>query len=384
MLNKRVMVAVVLVLAAVAGCSSDDDGDAAPDQTAVEAPESGAETTTTDAAAADDDRADPAQPGPFSVGRRTETVTDASREDRVLTVEVWYPSAEQAEPTAYEIIPGVEFASELSTVDAEPSPEGPFPVVVFSHGSGGLRQQTASIVETVVSHGFVVVAPDHAGNTAIDQLLGTETERAVTATNRVEDVRFLIDQMEAGALGADVADLDQLAVMGHSFGGFTSLAVAGGFGEIPADDRVDVIVPLAPAASLLSDEELQSIDVPMLIVTGSADETTPVDPDSTRPLELAAGEARLVEIEGGSHAVVTNICDIIDAVENATVELPQGAAAGAEELAGGTCEPTAEVSVEDAFDITEAHVVSFLRRHLHGDTRYETVPDLEQATVREP
>jgi predicted dienelactone hydrolase len=122
----------------------------------------------------------------------------------------------------------------------------------------------------------------------------------------------------------------------------------------------------------------------MLIVTGSDDETTPLDPESTRPLELAAGEARLVEIEGGSHAVVTNICDIIDGVENATVELPPSAAEGAVQLAGGTCEPTAPVSVEEAFDITERYVVSFLRFHLHGDDRYESVADVDKATVRTP
>lgn len=384
MSTPRLLIATVVVAAlALAGCSSDDD--ATPDP-GVESSTTAAPNTeaTGGGEAADDDPPEPDEPGPFAVGRRTETVTDAAREDRALTVEVWYPADETGEPSPYELIPGIEFPGGLATLDAPPSSEGPFPVVVFSHGSGGLRQQTATIVETVASHGFVVVAPDHAGNTAIDQLTGTETDRATTARNRVQDIGFLIDQMEQGALAADVADLERLAVMGHSFGGFTSLAVAGGFGDIPADDRVDAIVPLAPASSLLSDAELEAIDVPMLIVTGSADETTPVDPDSTRPLELAAGEARLVEIEGGSHAVVTNVCDIIDAIENATIELPEGAAEAATGLAGDTCEPTAAVSVEEAFDITERHVVSFLRLHLHSDGRYETVADVDKATVRTP
>lgn len=377
--TKRLILAVLLVAFALSACSSDDD--AAPDTTA-------ADTTTAPTGDAADDGADdapaPDEPGPFPVGRRTETATDPERGDRSLTVEVWYPAAAEGEPSPYELIPGVEFPAGLSTVDAEPSPDGPFPVVVFSHGSGGLRQQTATIVETLVSHGFVVVAPDHAGNTAIDQLTGTETDRATTAINRVGDVGFLIDQIEQGALAAELADIEHLAVMGHSFGGFTALAVAGGFGAIPADERVDAIVPLAPASSLLDDETLTAIDVPMLIVTGSADETTPLDPESTRPLELAAGDARLVEIAGGSHTVVTNICDIISAIENATIDLPAGAADAATGLAGDTCEPTSPVSVEEAFDITESHVVSFLRVHLHGDDRYESVPDIDKATVRTP
>lgn len=371
---KRTILATVLVALALAGCSSDED----PAANTTDA----ADTTTTVAAA--DEAPAPDEPGPFAVGRRTETVTDVDRDGRKLTVEIWYPAADAGAPSPYELIAGIEFESELSTLDAEPSPEGPFPVVVFSHGSGGLRQQTASIVETVASHGFVVIAPDHAGNTAIDQLTGTETDRDTTATNRVQDVGLLIDQVESGELAADVADIDQLAVMGHSFGGFTSLAVASGFGETPADERVDVIVPLAPASSLLSDEALESIRIPMLIVTGSADETTPVEPESTRPLELAAGEARLVEIDGGSHSVVTNICNIVEAIEGSSIDLPDGAADAAVGLAGDTCEPTAPVSVEEAFDISEAHVVSFLRFHLHGDQRYETVPDIDKATVRTP
>lgn len=122
----------------------------------------------------------------------------------------------------------------------------------------------------------------------------------------------------------------------------------------------------------------------MLILTGGADETTPVAPESTRPLELAGGEARLVEIEGGSHSVVTNTCDIIGAIEGATIDLPAGASDAAVGLASDTCEPTAPVSVDEAFDITEAHVVSFLRFHLHDDDRYETVAEMDKATVRAP
>lgn len=382
MLTKRVIIALTLVLAVLAGCSGDDDDDTSSDTTAVEASDADSETAGTDAGASDDAPPAPEEPGPYTVGRRTETVTDTAREDRTLTVEVWYPSAGESEPTTYELIPGVEFASEMSTLDAEPSDEGPFPVVVFSHGSGGLRQQTASIVETLASHGFVVVAPDHAGNTAIDQLTGTETDRGTTAVNRVDDIGFLIDQIEDGALAADLADLDRLAVMGHSFGGFTALAVAGGFEDIAADPRVDAIVPLAPASTRLTDEALSSITIPMLIVTGSDDVTTPVEDQSTRPLALAGGPATLVEIDGGSHEVVTNICDILAAVSAPGAEVPDGTVEAAQALAGETCVPDAPVDVAQAFDITERYAVSFLRQHLAGDDRYEVVEPVEGATVR--
>ena len=79
---------------------------------------------------------------------------------------------------------------------------------------------------------------------------------------------------------------------------------------IPSDrDLSDPPVPLAPASSRLSDAALESIAIPMLIVTGTDDETTPIDDQSTRPLELASGPATLVEIDGGTHASQRELLD---------------------------------------------------------------------------
>jgi predicted dienelactone hydrolase len=376
----------VSLLLLVAAC-----GDAGDDAASTTVPDDATEDPDTDGEPAEGDGDDvetgpppPAgeDPGPYAVGRRTEQLTDTSREDRSLAVEVWYPAAAEAAPTPYELIPGVGFDADLSTVDSAPASDGPFPLVVFSHGSGGLRQQSASIVETIASHGFVVVAADHAGNTAIDRLLGTETSSEVTARNRVLDVRLLIDEVEGGRLAAGLADTERIAVMGHSFGGFTALAAASGFEDIESDPRIDAIVPLAPASSRIPDDALASIEIPMLIVTGSDDQTTPVDDQSTRPLELASGPATLVEIEGGSHEVVTNMCDIVEAVSAPDAPVPEGTLEAAEALAGTTCEPDAAVDVRDAFDATEHHVVAFLRLHLADDDRYADIEPAAGVSVR--
>jgi len=379
MASRRLLAIAATALALLAACGGSSDGDDAATTTTTAVPvESAVEDTTAD----EDEPPAPGDPGPYAVGRQTEQVTDPARADRTLTVEVWYPADDAGPPTPYELVPGVGFDADLSTVGAPPSAEGPFPVVVFSHGSGGLRQQSASIVETIASHGFVVVAPDHAGNTAVDRLLGTSTSFEVSARNRVLDVRLLIDEVEAGRLADGVADPDRLAVMGHSFGGFTALAVAGGFEDIEPDPRVDAIVPLAPASSRISDDALASIQVPMLIITGSDDRTTPVDDESTRPLELAGGPATLVEIIGGSHEVVTNICDILEAVSAPGAAVPEGTLEAAAQLAGTTCELDAPVAVQDAFDATEHHVVAFLRVHLADDERYADIEPAGGVTVR--
>ena len=385
--HRRIASALLAATSLLAACGDSDDDTSSPattDEAAEQETDAGSETEdeTEDGTESEPEAPAPDRPGPYAVGRSTQQVTDPQRPERTLTVEVWYPAASAAEPTSYELIPGVAFDSDLSTVDAQPSDEAPFPVVVFSHGSGGLRQQSATIVETVASHGFVVVAADHAGNTAIDRLLGTETEFGVSARNRVLDVGLLLDELEAGRLAGGLADTEQIGVMGHSFGGFTALAVAGGYEDIAADPRVDAIVPLAPASSRLTDEALTSIGIPMLIVTGSDDATTPVEDQSTRPLELASGPATFVEIEGGSHEVVTNICDILAAVSAPGAEVPDGTIEAARALAGETCDPGAAVDVAQAFDITERYAVSFFRQHLAGDDRYEAVEPIDGATTR--
>lgn len=56
---------------------------------------------------------------------------------------------------------------------------GPFPLVVYSHGNGGLRYVSAFLTEHLASHGFIVVAPDHVGNTAIDSFAGFTALAAV-------------------------------------------------------------------------------------------------------------------------------------------------------------------------------------------------------------
>ncbi len=107
----------------------------------------------------------------------------------------------------------------------------------------------------------------------------------------------------------------QIAVTGHSFGGFTAYAMAAGFsnanGEFVADERVNAIVALAPAAgpNLLTDELLASIDIPALVMAGTNDQTTPIDPNVTRPWELSASSPSYrVDLTAAEHETFTDLC----------------------------------------------------------------------------
>ena len=317
----------------------------------------------------------PSEPGHFAVGRSTFSAADEEREGRTLTLDVWYPvdPIDDVGPfSVYDLLfAGIE--SDVARADVPVSRDGPFPLIVFSHGSNGIRFQSYFLMETLASHGFVVVAPDHAGNTAADPIFGTVDPIAVVVVNRPLDVSFVIDVMLArneDPLDAFYRRVEprRIGVTGHSFGAFTALAMASGFAMIPPDPRVRVIAPISPAAAVLSDEELRSIRVPLMVLGGTSDITTPIDPNSVRAFGLPKARPRYrVDIEKAGHNSFTNICDIGDALIGAG--LPP---ALAEFLLGSLDEGCAPelIGIEEAHQLTRFYAVAFFQRHLAGDPRY--------------
>src|SRR5262249_55406045 len=157
----------------------------------------------------------------------------------------------------------------------------PFPLVLFSHGNGGIRIQSFFFAAHMASHGYVVVSPDHRGNTFVDSLLGIADPNV--AANRPLDLSFLIDRFlafdgEAGNFFADAPCLPGLAASGPWSGGTGGPPRAGGGGPAGTftDPRVKAILPQAPAAPF-SDAFFATIHVPTLLVGGSLDETTPFE-----------------------------------------------------------------------------------------------------------
>lgn len=345
----------------------------------------------------------PDGPGPYAVGYTTFDARDESR-GRTLPVHVWYPvlpsEAVGAPPAVYGVlILGLE--SPVAVADAPVARRGLFPLVVFSHGNGGIGIQSFFLTERLASHGFVVVAPDHVGNTLLDAIFGDlgQAEILQSALDRPRDVSFLIDTMiERTFAPGDRFHLAvnpfRIGVAGHSFGGFTALAAAAGFGAeaaggfglevpedfepIPPDPRVRAIVPIAPASSPLGDGELAGIRVPTLLVGGTRDRTTPLVPEVTRPYEtIRARPLYRADLRGAAHFSFTNVCDLIALALDAGLppSLIEDLVTGANEEG---CAPDL-LPVAEAHRLTNRVTVAFLRRHLAGDLRYE--PHLQPARL---
>jgi predicted dienelactone hydrolase len=357
----------VVTLGAVAAATALLVGPSAPSGAAAAGP-SGPPGAASGSAAAPPDG-----PGRYAVGLSTVQMTDPARADRTLTVDIWYPADRGSEaPTASIDLIFTRLA--LPGVLASPeAARGSFPLVVFSHGNGGVRFQSWFLMEALASHGFVVASPDHAGNTALDAIAGTSDPIGVAAANRPRDVSFVIDQM----LGRDGDPEDPLhgriderdiAVAGHSFGGFTALATVAGFVDYQPDPRIDAIVPIAPATFGFSDSQLASIDVPTLLMGGTSDTVVPIEPGIVRAWDLISGRPGYrVDLEAAGHNSFTNVCDIRDAYVAAGVGQP--ILGFVEEQAEDGCAPEL-LPIDEAQRVTTQYVVSFLTRELQGNSRY--------------
>ena len=189
--------------------------------------------------------------GPHPVGTRQFNWVDTKR-SQSLPVDVWYPATkayegkdlDSATQDRYEMVPGMGESVQQAVKDAE-AKSGQRPLVVFSHGFGGERRQTTFLCCHLASHGYVVAAMDHVGNTAADMISGEGAagdprviERFIQS--RPCDVSFVIDQMLAGQSGLEIIP-DQIGMSGHSFGGWTTLKA------LETDERIRAALPLAPA-----------------------------------------------------------------------------------------------------------------------------------------
>jgi predicted dienelactone hydrolase len=320
--------------------------------------------------------AEPDELGPFAVGRTTFVVVDPSRDDRSLTVDAWYPvdadDAVGVPPSVYDLLLA-GLPSDVALDGPLVSLAGPFPLVAFSHGNNAIRFQSFFLTEILASHGFVVVAPDHAGNTAAD-LIFPGPPIPFEARDRPLDISLVITRMlEKNADPNDpffeTLDGIRIGVMGHSFGGFTTLAMATGFQDVPPDLRVRALVPISPAAGGLSDEQLASIERPEIVIGGTADVTVPIDPSSVRAFELPSARPRYrIDVEDAGHNSFTNICDFFEVLLDAGVP-----PALLEFLLGNADEGCAPelIPIEEAHRVTSLYAVAFLQRNLAFDPRYQ-------------
>lgn len=382
--RSRLLTLTIVSAAAIAACGSDDTATPATDAASetiaavVETTEAPAETTPDTASATTEATPEatladfetlPA--GPYDVGVTTITI-DADT-DRPLTLDVWFPidDAGDAPLHQYTFLPEIYYESPTAvTADAgQISADGPFPLVVYSHGSGGLRYIAADYTEAIASYGYVVAAPDHTGNTAVELVLGVETDRAANAFNRPNDVISVIDALSdpqstegTGFVGS--VDAERVAVTGHSAGGYTTYAVVGGadtdLGAVVPDPRIDAIITLAPATGGITDETFAAITVPALVLGGTADDVTPIDPNVTRPWDLSSSTPHYRgDLIDAGHQSFSIACEAQAFLPTLPTPVPSQLLEVLDSYAEQGC-GDGLMDIERAKDLTDTFAISFL------------------------
>lgn len=307
----------VLVLAAVtvallaAGCSSGDD--------------------TTEAASVEP--VDFSRRGPYEVGT---TVLQLDERE----VFVFYPADPEAlgdaEPvTGYssavafpaDVLPLVpdQLIQDLpldAYRDPAPSPDGPFPTIIYSHGGGDHAAFSSAHFEHMASWGFVTASPEHTERDLAASTLGS-TVRADDVVVLRATLALLREQNATGPLAGSM-DLDQLAAEGLSAGGSAALRFAD-------DPEVDAVVGRAPTPGvrievpddLADDAEARRAyydqavteayadtpppDAPSLLIAGEVDEAVPLS-SVERTFEWLAPPKRLAVIANAGHNSFTDVC----------------------------------------------------------------------------
>ena len=270
------------------------------------------------------DPVDYSVPGPYPVGITTLQLADRevfmfypADPDRLAegTPVASYSSGD-AFPAALRAAIPAELVQDVdidATRDAPIADDGPFPVVIHSHGFGGYPQFASLHLIHLASWGFVSAAPNHLERNLAANSLGT-----VTRTGQdVRDLRATLDLLtEQNASGpfAESMDLEQVAAEGHSAGG----AAAGRFAY---DPQVVTWIGQAPAAPLdaavggsgaITDLAAAYAaqappDKPSMLIAAEVDLTIPLASIETQ-YEWLSEPKRFAVIGRAGHNAFTDLC----------------------------------------------------------------------------
>ncbi len=340
--------------------------------------------------------------GPYDVGYREMAITysdAASMAPRELPLRVWYPAdpGSGAEPARYAVAGVIDITADA--LDAPPVTEDPnLPFVIYSHGNGGEGLLAYPFGELMASHGWILVGPNHTGNTALELASGMGDPGALVALNRPLDISAIIDEFESGLGGDDLegkAGVDLgVFLFGHSFGGYTTFTAGGadvdydslaadcqgmssetcdvindpnvaavyraGFG----DSRIVALAPQAPALVAIADGELASLGIPTMLMTGRLDRTTTQE-ESAEPswAGIDHPDDLWVEMPLGAHYSFITVC------HDLTPDILGLFISGADQDGCGED----FIDTRESVRVLAAYLLAFGRLHVLGETEWDPI-----------
>lgn len=238
------------------------------------------------------------------------------------------------------------------------------PLVIFSHGFGSDRKFLTYLARHLASHGITVASLEHPGSnfTWLNAVsLGSNLGDLLPPSefiDRPKDVSFVLDRLTEIDQGygrlRNKLNTQQVSIIGHSLGGYTALALAGGqldleelerfcknrspLGRSPADwfqcsatelkadniqlrdRRIVQVMALNPVTGhLFGNNGLAQVTIPTLILTGTDDAITPSLNHQLRSFPQLGGPKYLIAAIGGTHLSVTDRANLNDALAQSTL-----------------------------------------------------------------
>ena len=95
---------------------------------------------------------------------------------------------------------------------------GPYPLIIYSHGTFGFAGNAMHLVRAIVAEGYVVAAPDYP---LTSRKAHTKVRFADISdvSQQVRDITFIIDSLLADPVIGKLIDADNIGATGHSLGG---------------------------------------------------------------------------------------------------------------------------------------------------------------------
>ncbi len=281
---------------------------------------------------------DPAVPGSQTVQQQTLFLQDRQRH-RTIPVDLYFPK--QAETLRFPISRLREALSRQ-------------PLVVISHGFGADRKFFAYLARHLASNGLTVAALEHPGSNAKRSLSVSSVNNpsellpATEFVTRPLDVSFVLDELaklnqQPGLLQGKL-NTQQVSVIGHSLGGYTALALAGGevnlaelrqfcknstpigqalgdwlqcaATDLPErklqqrDQRVKSAIALNPLVGNLFGKSLTQVTIPVLLLAGTEDTITPAINHQLRPFTQLRSPKYLLTAIGGTHLSISDSANV--------------------------------------------------------------------------
>ena len=260
---------------------------------------------------------DRSRPGPYRVGVTTLDLGSAGAlGERLATV--YYPADpahlagtpvftyKLGDPLPPSLVAFVPAKYDLTiSLDAHVGPpgsaEGPFPIVLFSHGFGASRLYYSELLVGLASWGFVVVSADY-----LERGLLAEATGSTVPDSPATDVATMLASLDAterasadpGSPLHGTADARRVAAVGHSSGGETAF-------DALRDPRVRTAVGWAPEGPSGTPSRK-----PVTII-GARHDVGLTPATLTREYEQARGAVTFVEISNEGHNTFTDLCPTI-------------------------------------------------------------------------